>query len=219
MPRPYIDASHKTRRPRMSMLKRLSFVTEHPMIYRAWQAPFARAKFAPIFRHNDLSQVRRILDVGCGPGTNAPMFRGHNYVGLDFNEDYIESARRNHAGEFILADACMYTAAPEDRFDFILLNSLLHHINTPDVRRMLNRLAGQLRPDGHIHILDLVLPEQRSISRYLARSDRGDYPRPFNEWRRLFSEFFEPIVFEPYSVRWFGCSLWNMVYFKGSPRS
>jgi len=203
----------------MSALKRFSFVMEHPMIYRAWQSPFVRAKFAPILDHNDLSQVRRVLDVGCGPGTNAPVFRGRDYVGLDFNASYIETARRNHAGEFIVADACTYVAAAEDRFDFILMNSLLHHIDTPDVQRMLNQLAGQLTPDGHIHILDLVLPDQPSIARYLARSDRGDHPRPFEQWRDLFSESFEPIVFEPYSVGWFGCSLWNMVYFKGKPRS
>lgn len=202
----------------MSTLKRLSFVMKHPAIYRAWQAPFARAKFAPIMHHNELSQTRRVLDVGCGPGTNAPMFRSQEYIGLDFNAGYIETARRNHPGEFIVADACTYTAAPEDRFDFILMNSLLHHIAAPDVRRMLSQLAGQLTADGHIHILDLVLPEQPSISRYLARSDRGDYPRPLDQWRELFVESFETVVFEPYSVGWFGCPLWNMVYFKGKAR-
>ena len=99
------------------------------------------------------------------------------------------------------------------------MNSLLHHIETPDVRRMLNQLSGQLTADGQIHILDLVLPKQPSIARYLARSDRGDHPRPFDQWRELFAESFEPIVLEPYSVGWWGCSLWNMVYFKGKPRA
>lgn len=202
----------------MSALKRFSFVMEHPVIYRAWQAPFVRAKFAPIRRHNDLAQVRRVLDVGCGPGTNAPVFRGCDYVGLDFNADYIETARRNYPGEFIVADACTYTAAPEDRFDFVLMNSLLHHIATDDVRRMLSQLAGQLTADGHIHIVDLVLPERRSIARYLARSDRGDHPRPLERWHTLLSESFQPVVFEPFSVGWLGSSLWDLVYFKGRAR-
>ena len=203
----------------MSALKRFSFVMDHAAIYRAWQAPFARAKFAPILRHNDMSRVRRVLDVGCGPGTNAAVFRGTRYVGLDFNARYIEAARRQHAGEFIVADACSYSAPPADRFDFILMNSLLHHIETQDVRRMLAQLAAQLTPDGRIHILDLVLPPQACLARYLARSDRGDFPRPLEAWRALFAESFEPVVFEPYSVGCCGCSLWNMVYFKGRARS
>lgn len=202
----------------MSLLKRFSFVMEHPAIYRAWQTPFVRAKFAPILRHNELATAGRVLDVGCGPGTNAPMFRGHDYVGLDFNSEYIAMARRRYGGEFVVADACTYTAAPEDRFDFILLNSLLHHIATADVQRMLGQLAQQLAPGGHIHILDLVLPEQPSLARYLARSDRGDYPRSLDAWHDLFRESFEPVVFEPYQVGWLGCSLWNMVYFKGTAR-
>lgn len=203
----------------MSLLKRFSFVMEHPVVYRAWQAPFARAKFAPVRRHNNLSRVRRVLDVGCGPGTNAPVFQGCDYVGLDFNAGYIETARRKYPGEFIVADACTFTAAAEDRFDFILMNSLLHHMETPDVRRILAQLAGQLTPDGHIHILDLVLPQRPSIARYLARSDRGDYARPVQAWRELFARSFELVVFEPYSVGWLGCPLWNMVYFKGKARS
>ncbi len=203
----------------MNALKRLSFVMEHPAIYRAWQAPFARAKFAPVQRHNDLSKIHRVLDVGCGPGTNAALFHDIDYVGLDFNASYIETAQRNHPGKFIVADACTYAAAPEDRYDFILMNSLLHHIETSDVRRMLAQLAGQLTPDGHIHILDLVLPEKASIARYLARSDRGDFPRPLDQWREIFSESYEAEVFEPYSVGRMGLPMWSMVYFKGKPRT
>ena len=204
----------------MSLLKRFSFVMDHPLVYRAWQAPQVRAKFAPIVRHNDLTAVRRVLDVGCGPGTNAAVFQDCHYVGLDFNASYIQTARRSVPGEFIVADACSYVAAPEDRYDFILMNSLLHHIETDQARRMLAQLAKQLtEQDGHIHILDLVLPTQPSVARYLARSDRGDYPRPLDAWQALFSESFEPVVFEPYSVDWLGCPLWKMVYFKGRARS
>ena len=47
---------------------------EQPLSYRLWQAPFAEAKFEPVRRHNDLGRVRRVLDVGCGPGTNTHHF-------------------------------------------------------------------------------------------------------------------------------------------------
>jgi hypothetical protein len=75
-----------------------------------------------------------------------------------------------------------------------------------------------LTDDGHVHILDLVLPIRPSVSRLLARADRGDYPRPLEQWRELFTAVFDPVVFEPYPLGAAGVTLWNMVYFKGRAR-
>ena len=199
----------------MLTLKPLSPIMNRPVFYRLWQAPFVDAKFAPIIRHNRLADVRQVLDVGCGPGTCARFFRDQSYLGVDHNPDYIATARRNHPGRFVVGDACSFVADDPDGFDFILLNSLLHHIGTVDVRRMLSRLHDQLAPNGHVHILDLVLPATPSIARFLARSDRGDYPRPWSAWLELFRSAFDEVVCEPYTVRCCGIPLWNMIYFKG----
>ncbi len=191
---------------------------EHTLAYRVWQAPFAERKLAPLFSHNDLSRVRRVLDVGCGPGTNTHHFADADYLGIDFNPAYIESARTRHRREFIVADVTKYEVEPDQRFDLILANSLFHHIDTPNTTRILAHLATLLAKDGHVHVLDLVLPPRPSVSRFLARSDRGDYPRPLEEWREIFTHAFEPVVFEPYPLGAAGMTLWNMVYFKGRAR-
>jgi hypothetical protein len=107
---------------------------------------------------------------------------------------------------------------PEQRFDLILANSLFHHIDTPSVRRILAHLATLLSDDGNVHVFDLVLPERASISRLLARADRGEYPRPLEVWRELFTSVFEPVVFEPYPLGAAGMTLWHMIYFKGRAR-
>ena len=199
-------------------MKGYARVMENTLAYRVWQAPFAERKLAPLFAHNDLSQVRRVLDVGCGPGTNTGHFAGADYLGIDFNPAYIESARRRHGREFLVADVTKYQVASDERFDLILANSLFHHIDTANTLRILAHLATLLSDDGHVHILDLVLPAQPSVSRFLARADRGDYPRPLEEWRQIFGSAFEPVVFEPYALGAAGMTLWNMVYFKGRAR-
>jgi SAM-dependent methyltransferase len=191
---------------------------QHSIVYRAWQAPFADRKFAPIQAHNDLHAVRRVLDVGCGPGTSTPYFSHADYLGIDLNPDYIADARRRYAREFLVADVTTYTGDPTRRFDFVLVNSLLHHLPTADVRRLLAHLATLVTTDGSIHILDLVLPEHMSVGRLLARLDRGDHPRPLNAWRALFSESFDTVLIEPYPLGVGPVTLWNMVYFKGRPR-
>jgi len=178
-------------------------------------APFAEKKFAPIVSHNDLGRVRRVLDVGCGPGTNARHFGSSEYLGIDLNERYIESARRRYGNHFIAADAAEFVTKPNERFDFILVNSFLHHLDTPTTRRILLNLARLLTKDGHIHILELVLPPSPSLARLLARADRGNFPREEAEWAQIFQDTFQQVTLEPYPLGAFGLTLWEMVYFKG----
>ena len=202
----------------MGAIKKLSSVLAHPTAYRVWQSPFAAAKFEPILRHNNLSRVQRVLDVGCGPGTNARLFEGRDYLGLDLNEDYVQQARQRTGMQFEVADVCSYQADEASKFDFVLMNSLLHHIDDESTRRILKQLTHQLTPDGNIHILDLVLPANRCLSRSLALADRGDYPRPLEKWYELFTEHFDKVLFEPYPLKMCGLTMWSMVYFKGRPR-
>jgi SAM-dependent methyltransferase len=200
------------------MMKSYARLMENTLAYRVWQAPFAEQKLAPLYAHNDVAAARRVLDVGCGPGTNTAHFAHADYLGIDFNPAYIEDARARHGREFVVADVTKYEVAPDQRFDLILANSLFHHIDTASTRRILAHLATLLSDDGHVHILDLVLPDGPSISRFLARADRGEFPRPLEEWRALFTSAFEPVVFEPYPLGAAGLTLWNMIYFKGRAR-
>src|SRR5947208_15608690 len=63
-------------------LSLLSAIIESAPVYRLWQAPYVEQKLAPIRRHNDLARARRVLDIGCGPGTNTRAFLHAAYVGL-----------------------------------------------------------------------------------------------------------------------------------------
>jgi SAM-dependent methyltransferase len=193
-------------------------VLEHPIVYRLWQAPFEAAKFTPLRRHNDLVQVRRVLDVGCGPGTNALGFQHADYLGCDINPRYIDYARRHFSGRFVLADATTWQPPGGERFDFVLVNSLLHHIDDLGVRQALARLRDVISEGGHLHLLELVTPERGAAARWLARADRGQFSRTVKAWVELCDQLFEPVLVEPYCLEALGVTLWNMVYYKGRPR-
>ena len=157
-------------------------VMEWPPVYRLWMAPFAEQKLRPIRAHTDLTRVRRVLDVGCGPGTNTALFSGSDYLGIDINESYIESARRRHRRTFVAADVTTYRVADHERFDLILVNSLLHHLDDSSTVRLLEHLSRLLTDDGRVHVLELVLPDSPSAARFLARHDRGKFARPLDRW-------------------------------------
>ena len=196
----------------MSVLESL---LAQPLVYRLWQAPFVRQKLEPFLAHSDVANPGRVLDVGCGPGTNAGLFARADYVGLDWNAAYVEYAQRRYPGRFVTADVRAFDVPPGGSFDCVLVKSLLHHLGDQDVRAVLRNLARLLTEGGAIHILELVLPAQMGPARLLARLDRGESPRPLEEWRALFAEQFATEVFEPYAVGSLGIPLWHMVYFKG----
>ena len=190
---------------------------ENPSVYRLWQMPFAEAKFAPVRRHGEpppqdacstsAAAPERMRDSSRRPTTS------------DSTSTRSTSTRQGDAsGTSSSSQTSRETNSPKRTpFDFVLINSLLHHLDTHDVRKLLAAVERHLDTDGHVHILDLVQPTRRGIARLLARLDRGDFPRPLVEWETLFSEAFEPVVLEPYPLpRW--PALWNMVYFKGRAR-
>jgi SAM-dependent methyltransferase len=193
-------------------------IMENTHAYRLWQAPFVEKKFSPVLAHNDLNKVKRVLDVGCGPGTNTSHFAHTEYLGIDHNPRYLEYARRRHGREFMVADITRWSVTPAARFDFILINSFFHHVDTASAREILAHLNTLLTDDGHLNVIDLVLPERPSIPRFLARHDRGEFPRSLQTWKEIFAESFEPVVFEPLDITGMGATLWEMVYFKGRPK-
>src|SRR5258708_17046220 len=126
------------------------YLLEKTAVYSLWQAPFAAAKLAPMLAHNDIGSARRVLDVGCGPATNTHLFAHPDFLGIDVNPDYIKHARRKHDRRFVVADATTFDDPAPAGFDFILINSVLHHMHTPSTNNVLNALPS--RPSTHRHI-------------------------------------------------------------------
>lgn len=200
----------------VSTLRRVADrLLELPLVYQTWQAPFASAKLKPFLAHLDLERTRRVLDIGCGPGTNARVFAGCDYVGIDINPDYIRTASSRHPGRWVVGDVTDETIFPNEQFDCVFANSLMHHLDDGAVRNLLGRMARLTAPGGKVHVLDLVLPPHASAGRLLARLDRGRFARPLERWRTLFTEHLHEEHFEPYAFGLPFVPLWEMVYFVG----
>jgi SAM-dependent methyltransferase len=194
------------------MIRVLEQILEHPTIYSQWQAPFVERKFAPVERRIKHANIRRVLDVGCGPGTNARRFDAAAYVGIDINESYLAVARSKYSGRFIQADLATADLSQLGVFDAVLVNSFLHHLPDPAVDRLLGQLVTLLEPRGRVHVLELVRPDRLSLPSIMATLDRGRYARTLRAWKTLFERHFDSVVIEPYT---FGLGLWAMVYFQG----
>jgi SAM-dependent methyltransferase len=186
-----------------------------PWIYRAWQAPFVRQKLRPFQDRHTPDDTKRVIDVGCGPGTNARLFSPGNYVGVDLSEKYVIDARRRLGHRFEVWDITQ--PGPNlGTFDMALVNSVLHHLSDDETKTVFRALPWYLNQGATVHIVDLVLPEDRSLARTLARLDRGDFPRSLDHWRELFGGLMTIHHFQPFRVGLMGTRMWDMVYVEGS---
>lgn len=189
---------------------------EHPLVYALWQAPFVAQKVAPFRHHNDPRAMQRVLDVGCGPGTNRSLFATTEYLGVDLDPSYVARASARFGPQFRVGDAAALDVADFAPVDCLFVNSLTHHLDDEALDRLLGR-TEVVAPTGCLHLIDMYLPDA-GIPRRLALADRGDHPRPLSALRDAISRSWAIEIEHPYALQLGGVTLWAMVYFRARPR-
>jgi SAM-dependent methyltransferase len=121
---------------------------EHADAYRAkYRAGSVAAHHGDAFF--DALAGDRVLDVGCGPGSDAAVFadRGYDVFGADVTHSFLEAARRDVEGAFCRADMRSLPFA-SDAFDGVWSSAALHHVPKADARDALAEFERVLRADG-----------------------------------------------------------------------
>jgi ubiquinone/menaquinone biosynthesis C-methylase UbiE len=167
-------------------------VSDHPVLFifcRSLLENDFKAIRAVIRRDLRVGQGLRTLDLGCGPGAFADLFDGDDYVGADLNARYIEHAQRHCKGTFLVSDA-RKVDLPEGRFDQVLIFGLLHHLSDPDARAVLAEARRLLVPGGRILAIEDIpaISRLNLIGHLIHNIENGEYIRPPEEYRKLYSE-------------------------------
>ncbi len=157
----------------------------------------------------------RILDLGCGPGTNAGLFscpENYHYVGIDSNPTYVKAATKIYGLDFRCGDITSLQDLPHD-YDIALLNSVLHHLDDAQAEAAISTAASHLKPRGKLVVLDSVLPRTQSMSTMIQWSlvhlDRGDYWRDAQVLYDLLARHFSRIQKSSFVTSFLGIRLWD----------
>jgi ubiquinone/menaquinone biosynthesis C-methylase UbiE len=131
----------------------------------------------------------RVLDIGCGPGHGPlqlvamdPQLR---VLGVDLSPHMLAIAAEHRAAsshaqrvEFALADA-KGLDYPDDSFDTVCSNTILHHIPAPLV--FLREAWRVLKPGGVLLIRDLFRPEDETAVAALVELHAAEEPEHARE--------------------------------------
>jgi SAM-dependent methyltransferase len=154
----------------------------------------------------------KILDLGCGYGTNSFMLGsvGHEVTGttLEYYFDKIENRRQYWNKHFDTSNVqfkyenIFKSAYPDNSFDYILVQDTLHHIEPiADALKILKRI---LKPDGSIIVIEengnnifngVKNFKLRGFKRIVKYYDEklqetmlfgNENTRSFKKWKRIF---------------------------------
>jgi 2-polyprenyl-3-methyl-5-hydroxy-6-metoxy-1,4-benzoquinol methylase len=181
-------------------------------------------KFRAVAAH--LTRAKRLLDIGCGPGTFVGNYLGGiDCLGVDSSSSQIQYANRHYADELHRFSTRPIASLVEsgDRFDAITMIELVEHLAVADATRLFAEARELLSADG---ILIVTTPNYRSLWPTIERGVNLVSPVSYeqqhvNKYRRarLISELIEAgyrrvtvttavglapfaAVFGPRAVRW-----------------
>ncbi|CAK7263320.1 hypothetical protein SEPCBS119000_000411 [Sporothrix epigloea] len=146
-----------------------------------------------IIQKRNIPKGARVLDIGCGPGNLTVEIADHvgpsgSVVGADLSEERIKIANKTYTDPaldtyrpnltFRAGDAHNLAGFPDDHFDFVVANLVLHFL---DLRKALAEINRVLKPGGgfaastasgdHLFIPLEVKKEVQSRDYYRAHID------------------------------------------------
>lgn len=141
----------------------------------------------------NIAKHKSILDYGCGDGLDLRLFRelGYNNIaGLDNSEDYVSRIRTEF--DAYQVDACN-TGLPDNSFDVVFINGVLHHLNVYDALKEVKRILkvggelciqepGNSIARGLLDILTFVVPFGYLKRRRIAAKEERD---TYKSWLKL----------------------------------
>jgi SAM-dependent methyltransferase len=131
-------------------------------------------------------QAGVVLDLGCGTGEYAPLFSPERYVGLDLSPQFVRYASTRLPGFAFLVGDAERVPFEDHRFERVLVNGIIHHMDDGSADRLLGEVKRIVRPSGTVLIIEDVPSSAANLpGRLMHAMDRGDHIRTAEAYTRL----------------------------------
>lgn len=168
----------------------------HWIVRPKWFVKLSTSNITRNFKFDNCS----VLDFGCGIGIISSLFAKEYYLGIDIDGERIKYAERIFPNYNFYVFEEQKLPVTDNTIEYILINSVLHHIDSEAVSPYIKEFFRVLKPNGKIIISEPYL-KKGSLRNYLMRFlDKGKYIRYENEYLDFFNENnYETKVIKKYS--------------------
>ncbi len=170
-----------------------------PAFYRSFQNLLGGVSARDALRDQFFPDIagKRLLEVGCGPGTWAPhLATAKRYLGVDWNADHIAEATARHGSDnvqFHCGDVAAM-ALDEDGFDYVFAFGLLHHLGDAQAASLLASVTRLMTPGAAFISVDPVYHDgQHPFAKWMNDRDSGQDIRRAPEYEALVTPHFAQV--------------------------
>lgn len=137
-----------------------------------------------------------VLDIGCGTADILEYLPGVTYYGFDASPQYVEAATKQFGKRANIVCATVTEATLEGlpKFDLVLANGVLHHLNDVESAKLFSLAKSALKPGGRLVTIDgCYVNGQSKMARFLISRDRGQNVRDERGYRALAECVFQSV--------------------------
>ncbi|MDC3158879.1 class I SAM-dependent methyltransferase [bacterium] len=183
------------------------------LAYRNIVVPFqGRTTFNFVNEH--YKKGMKVLDFGCGTGSNSKLFHPKDYIGSEVNSSRVESSSKKYPKYKFKKIPIINSLEDKlpwenNSFDIIFVSLCLHHINAKSCKIIFKEFRRVLKNNGKILGIEPALIDGKYFSNILMNIlDAGDYILPLNKYKDMYeSESFTTTHINV--VKTFGYNLWQ----------
>ncbi len=139
----------------------------------------------------------RIIDMGCGPCEVLDHLPAVDYIGVDFEQKYIDDAkaRFGNRGQFMCLNIADLKQGLFSDADIVLATGVLHHLNDDEALNLFSLAKSFLKPGGRLVTYDGCYLEQgqHPFAKWMLSNDRGKFVRKKDEYVKLAKQHFPAI--------------------------
>lgn len=131
----------------------------------------------------------KILDLGSGSGYLAPLFDKKSYLGIEIDPVLVAFAKKDYPGySFKVGDMTKINLG--EKYDFVLVIGVLHHLDGGDFTKALNVIHNHLKIKGKVLIIEAIPPLSgfNILGRIIRFLDRGDNVRSLRLYKTMLSK-------------------------------
>ena len=189
------------------------FLKLETFVYKNLVVPL-QGKHTFDFVDNYYQKGQKVLDFGCGIGSNSKLFHSDDYIGVEVDESRVISSRIKYPNKRF--EQISFISTEDDRipfekdsFDLVFISLCLHHIDSATCKLLLKEFSRVLNHNGRIIGIEPCILSGKYFSNiFMNIIDAGDYILPTEEYKKIYtSESYDTEDID--IVKTFGYHLWQ----------